>query len=455
MPMTIGKQSVFPAFVLALIWVFQPGLCSQEKTDGSQTEPKLRFPVGRDRSAGGSFPLTDEIATMISEAAGQLFLDDIAICIQVDPAADGFDSAPADARLFNPDEAAGYVEALVLTSARLNQTEVSKTIRDGHFSKTGDPHTKCILTKLSLSAYFLDLETGVRSDPFGLKVTESTRSRRESRSKAFDILEDRLITELKKIYWLSAEADAIGNDRLAIPFGTEHGVKKGFTFELVSPEEVLAAYGEEWINQPRTVGLMSVIEASEARSNLKLVRQWDIPLEGSWVVERFRPSQALELFYVPPITNRYFSLGINYHARPFHRLDFGIGGQFIRLTDSFDEDDYGVGFSGFGIWRCFETPTLNLAGKLAVNLDLPFKKDDIGSTVFTSVFSFAFGILAEMAVDKRFDLVVQAGYRLAISSDKWMYSEGDDTYPAVWDGEAPIVDHSGFVFSVGFHYLLF
>lgn len=453
--MTIGKRCTLAAFALALIWVFQTGLFAQEKTASGQTEPKLRFPVAPDKLADAPDPLTDEIANMISEVAGQLFLDDIVICIQDDPAADVTDVAPADVRFFNLDEASEYVEALVLTRTRLIQTEQSMSIRAGRIFKPKDLQTKSILTRLNLSAYFLDLETRTRSDPFVLEVTETASTPEESRSKAFDSLKDRLVAELKRIYWLSAEADSIANDRLTIPLGTEHGIKRGFAFELVVPERILMAYGEEWISQPKSVGLMSVIDTSKESSTLKLVRQWDVPFEGSWVVEHFSPSYALELYYVPPITNRFFSLGINYHARPFHSLDFGGGCQFIRLTDSFGEDDYGVGFSGFGIWRYVRTPTMNIGGRLSLNLDIPFRRDAVGLVVFTPLFSLTVGILAEMPVNKRFDIVTQAGYRLAISSNKWTYSEGDESYPAVWEAEAPVVDHSGLYFSVGLHYLLF
>jgi hypothetical protein len=98
---------------------------------------------------------------------------------------------------------------------------------------------------------------------------------------------------------------------------------------------------------------------------------------------------------------------------------------------------------------------MNIGGKLSVNLDIPFKKDDIGSTVFTPLFSFSVGILTEITVNKRLDFVAQVGYRLAIKSDRWTYSEADESYPAVWDGGAPVVDNSGVFFSLGFHYLIF
>jgi len=263
------------------------------------------------------------------------------------------------------------------------------------------------------------------------------------------------MTELKRIYWLSSDVDSIIDDKLTIPLGTDQGLKKGLIFDLVVPERIWASCNEESISQPKTVGFMSVIDTSSESSALKLFRQWDNLFEGSWVVEHFKPSYALELFCVPPITNRYFNLGINCHARPFQSLNFGGGCQFIRVTDSFGDDDYGVGFSGFGIWRCIDKPRMNIGGKLGANLDVPFKKDDIGSTVLAALFSFNVGILAEITINMRFDVVFNAGYRFAIKTDKWIYSEDDESYPAVWEDKAPFVDNSGLFFSLGFHYLLF
>jgi len=455
--MHINKLSQRLPFVFILTFLFQTGLFSQDKreTTNHPEETKLRFPIPQDKFEGESYSLEDDIANLISAVANQLFLDDIVICIQVDTTT-GISNMGSNVVLIpNWDELKQYVEALVVTHASLTQTESPKKINDGYFLNTNDPHSKYILTKLSLSAYFLDINTKENLGPFDLEIQESARTRKESRSRVLDSLKKRLLIELKRIYWLSSDVASIINDMLTIPLGTDQDIKKGLIFELVVPETIWTINDEDLIKPPKTVGLMSVVETASESSTLKLFRKWDYLFEGSWVVEHFRPSYALELSYVPPITSRYFNLGINWHARPFQNLDFGGGCQFIRVTDSFDNDDYGLGFSGFGIWRCIDKPGMNIGGKLGASLDIPFKKDDIGSTVFTALFSFNIGILAEITINKRFDLVVNSGYRLAIKSDKWTYSEGDDTYPAVWDGDAPVVDNSGLFFSLGFHYLLF
>jgi hypothetical protein len=443
--------------MLVLICQFQTGLFSQEKekTESNAMEPKLRLLVPRDKFRNETYPLEDEIAGLISEVAHQLFLDDLIICIQMEPTADVSDMPSSHIHILNWDELNGYSEALVLAGASLAQTEVSKNRGDGDIIKTDDQHSKYVLTTINLSGYFLDIETRGNLGPFDIEIRGSARTRKESRSKVLNSLNKRLIAELKRIYWLSSDADSILNNQLTIQWGTKQGIKRGFIFELVVPERIWTIYDEEEISQPKNVGLMRVIKTSTDSSTLKLFRKWDTLHERSWVVEHFEPSYALELFYVPPITNRYLCLGIDYHARPFHVLDFGGGCQFIRLTDSFGDDDYGVGFSGFGIWRWMEKPGLSIGTRLGANLDIPFKKDDVGSTVFTALLSFNVGILSEITITRRFDIVINAGYRFAIKSDKWTYSEDDESYPAVWEGAAPVVDNSGLYYSAGFHYLLF
>jgi hypothetical protein len=339
--------------MLVLICQFQTGLFSQEKekTESNAMEPKLRLLVPRDKFRNETYPLEDEIAGLISEVAHQLFLDDLIICIQMEPTADVSDMPSSHIHILNWDELNGYSEALVLAGASLAQTEVSKNRGDGDIIKTDDQHSKYVLTTINLSGYFLDIETRGNLGPFDIEIRGSARTRKESRSKVLNSLNKRLIAELKRIYWLSSDADSILNNQLTIQWGTKQGIKRGFIFELVVPERIWTIYDEEEISQPKNVGLMRVIKTSTDSSTLKLFRKWDTLHERSWVVEHFEPSYALELFYVPPITNRYLCLGIDYHARPFHVLDFGGGCQFIRLTDSFGDDDYGVGFSGFGIWR--------------------------------------------------------------------------------------------------------
>jgi hypothetical protein len=455
--MTIRKLGLLSLFLFILLCPFQTGLFSQEKekAENNLIEPKLRLPIPRDKSGNGTYSLEDEIAGLISEVAHQLFLDDIIICIQVDTTTDVSDMASSHVLLPDGEEIHGHSEALVLASTSLAQTALSKQLKAGDFVETDDRHSKHILTKLNLSGYFLDIETKSNIGPFGIEIMASASTPKESRIMVLNSLKKRMIIELKRIYWLSSDADSIINNRLAIQWGTEQGIKKGSIFELFVPERDWTAYAEKESGQPENVGLMRVIETTTENSTLRLFRQWDNLSEGSWVVEHFEPSYALELFYVPPLTNRYFCLGIDYLARPFHVLDFGGGCQFMRVTDSFGDDDYGVGFSGFGIWRWMDKPGLNIGTRFGANLDIPFKKDDIGSTVFTALFSFNVGILSEITITRRFDIVINAGYRLAIKSDRWTYSEADESYPAVWEGAAPVVDNSGMYYSAGFHYLLF
>jgi len=188
--MNINKLSQRLPFVFILAFLFQAELFSQDKieTKNDPVEPKLRLPIPRDKFESESYSLEDDIANLISEVANQLFLDDIIICIQVDTTTGISNMGLNIVLISNWDELNQYVEALVVTNASITQMELSRTLRDGHFFKTDDQHSKYILTELSLSAYFLDINTRENLGPFDLEIRESARTRKESRSRVLNSL---------------------------------------------------------------------------------------------------------------------------------------------------------------------------------------------------------------------------------------------------------------------------
>jgi len=129
--------------------------------------------------------------------------------------------------------------------------------------------------------------------------------------------------------------------------------------------------------------------------------------------------------------------------------------QIIKVTDSYDEDDYGCGFGGFGIWRFINTSKIDLGGKLGINLDIPFKKDDAGQTVHTLLFSSHIGMVGEFLISKKLDFSITAGYRFGLRNDNWQYTEDEEDIPAYWEQDAPEVKNSGLMVAIGFKYLLF
>ena len=89
------------------------------------------------------------------------------------------------------------------------------------------------------------------------------------------------------------------------------------------------------------------------------------------------------------------------------------------------------------------------------DLDLPFKKDDDGQTVTTSVFSSTLGISGSFMLSKKSDFEINLAYRLSIKSYNWTYTEDEANHYAFWYDGPPVVDISGFYFTVGYKYFLF
>jgi hypothetical protein len=140
---------------------------------------------------------------------------------------------------------------------------------------------------------------------------------------------------------------------------------------------------------------------------------------------------------------------------PAYRFDFGLGINIGQVTDSFNDNNFAFGLSGFGLWRFLNHSTFDLGANLGLDLDIPFRKDDDGRTVNTALFSTQLGIIGEIVLSKRSDLFLNVGYRFALKTSKWEYSEDDTTFPAYWENGVPEVDISGIILAVGYKYYLF
>ncbi|UCE05050.1 MAG: hypothetical protein JSW07_15705, partial [bacterium] len=278
---------------------------------------------------------------------------------------------------------------------------------------------------------------------------------KKSKAKAMKLLKRKAISKLKSIYWFSADIIKIKNGMIGLPFGTTSGIKKGMMFELVEPDRVWTYEDEEILVPGGSAGIATVVDTSADNSGLRILRQWRDHYIGSWAIEHPTSVFALGLNFVPPSTDAYTNLGIQLHVGPMHDFDWGFGMQIIRITDSFGDDDFGFGFGGFGIWRFLNTSKIDLGVKLGIDLDIPFRKDDDGQTVHSILFSGYMGVVGEFLLSKKFDFVISAGYCFSTKSDKWEYSDDEETFPAFWEKDAPEVNNSGFMLSVGFKYLLF
>ena len=451
------KSTLTKINIVILLLLSQTILNAQENVvnDSSNIEVNLRSPIPLNKSDNKFYSLEDETASIIIDVSDQLFLDEIIVCIQLDTIAIKLDNQEKYEIIKNLVKIKQYDEAIVIDQVIVDYEEILLEDHQNYFKKSNNITSENILSTLTFFSYLLNTKTGENLGSFDFELQEVAKNKEKSRLKVLNSFRKRIRTELKRFYWFSADVDSIKGENIIIPLGSKYGIKKGQIFEIVEPEREWTTDEEEWISQPKTVGFVSVIDTSKEGSTVKVLRKWDNFYEGSWVVEHFNPIFALELNCIPPVSNRYFNLGLLFHAKPLQKYDFGGGIQFIRVADSYGDDNYGFGFTGFGTWRFLNKPRLNFGGTTGANLDIPFKRDNYGTTVLTSLFSFNLGFLTEIAINKSIDFVINTGYRYAIDSDAWTYSEDDESYPAVWENDAPKVDNSGFMISFGFKYFLF
>jgi len=225
--------------------------------------------------------------------------------------------------------------------------------------------------------------------------------------------------ELKKIYWLSSDIESITNGKLKFPFGTNYGIEKGMLFELVEPERTWEDENGEYIVPGGCVGFASVVDTASDSSSLKIIRLWQNFYPGSWMVAFFDQIDGFELNFVAPSTDYYFNFGIHYHMNPMSDFDGGYGIQFIRVSDSYGEKNFGFGFDVFGTWRFFNTSRFNLGLKVGLNIDIPYKKDDNGELANTVLIYMPVEIIAEIPLSKKFDFIFSTGYRFAAKTSRW------------------------------------
>ena len=107
------------------------------------------------------------------------------------------------------------------------------------------------------------------------------------------------------------------------------------------------------------------------------------------------------------------------------------------------------------IRKLFTATALTVHAKIGIDLDLPFKKDDDDKTGTAPVFSGTLGISCSFMLIKKSDFELNLGYRLSTKSSSWTYSEDKAEYDAFWYGAPPVVDLSGFYFTVGYKYLMY
>ena len=447
----------------------QPGLIAQEN-DVTQLEPsakEMRLPIPVLKTDSSNyFSLADEVARILIRVIQELRLYDFIVGIEIDSTFYRNDEIIARAPVLSFADLQGYSDAIVIVAAEIFQQGVLPEGDENYFSlddeskiKNADEHEKNypnnIQTRLYLFAQIINIESGEAYHSLDLEIFHTGGSLKKSKQRALNLFKQRVMYELKGVYWLSSDIIETSDGKLGIPLGTSHQVKKGMVFDLIEPDQIWTVADEDSLVPGGIAGIAMVVDTSADSSGLRILRQWRDHYPGAWLVEHPEPVFGLGMHFYLPRTDSYTNLGVSFHLRPLHTLDYGFGMQLIRVTDSYGDDDYGFGFGGFSTWRFINSSKIDIGGKLDVDLEIPYRKDDNGETVYTALFSTQVGIVAELLFAGKFDFVIHAGYRFAVKTDYWEYSEEEETIPAYWENKAPEVDISGFTISVGFKYLLF
>jgi hypothetical protein len=380
---------------------------------------------------------------------------------------DEFGSLP-DSIILAIGEAADCDEALIIDLLSFSQIGVPppedeeeedrnflETIIDGLFSSDSEDYSDNIDTRLAVQFRNLDLYTGEEIDRFSIDVSHTGGTKPESEEAALEKFRDMVFNEVRMIYQLVSEVVAVDGMELDLRLGANLGLTGNTLFEIIEPDRINTEGEEEILYSGKPVGLACVENVSDSINHSHVIRQWGAIEPGYYAYEFNKRVQGFQLYFLPSFPGDYLYIGAQYHYSPLGSWDFGAGIHYLSVTDSYKENDNGFGFSAFGAAKLFTMTAMTIYAKTGINLDIPFKKDDELNTVTTAVLSGSLGVSANLMFTKKSDIEINLGYRLSTKSSSWTYSEQEEEYDAFWYDEPPVVDLSGFYFSVGYKFILF
>lgn len=319
-----------------------------------------------------------------------------------------------------------------------------------------------IQTTLSVQVKKIDIETGKSSGSF--TVTTGHTGGNKGRSRAVTILnfQRQTLTKIKQFYTLTSEVISVRDKEVLLFLGSKLGVERGTMFEIIKPDRLKIIRGKEFVIPGKRVGIVNVMDISKDANRSIILRNWRPIKEGYRALEYRKIPTAFELKYIHNSETTYSGLSLGFLFRP---IKPGFGGAILRLastTDSFNKNDFTLGFGGIGGWRFLRTSLLSFSGHVYLDLDIAFRDDDDNHNVTAFILSAAPHIEMEFLLSETRDLVLGAGYRFGGISNHWTYTvspEGDDdnsiTKNAVWNNSSPEVDISGLFFTIGIKFISF
>ena len=183
-----------------------------------------------------------------------------------------------------------------------------------------------------------------------------------------------------------------------------------------------------------------------------------------------RSIHGMQINFIPPLNNKYFSVGIEYRRDfifieedPIDKRKWGGGIRFSRFTDSRKDKDLGVALGSYVIQHIKNISSLSFLGKLGVDVDYVWRKDDEDRFVNALMLSVFPALNVEAMRSGNTAFVISAGYRFSILSEwqrpgKWVVTgsgETSETSPGMWHDEAPKININGFFLMIGLKLFIF
>ncbi|MCH8069868.1 MAG: hypothetical protein IID16_11465 [Candidatus Marinimicrobia bacterium] len=319
-----------------------------------------------------------------------------------------------------------------------------------------------IQTTLSVQVKKIDIETGKSSGSFTVITGHTGGNKGRSRAVTMLNFQRQTLTKIKQFYTLTSEVISVRGKEVLLFLGSNLGVEKGTMFEIIKPDRLKIIRGKKIVIPGKRIGIVDVMDASKDANRSIILRNWRPIKEGYRALEYRKIPTAFELKYIHNSETTYSGLSLGFLFRP---IKPGFGSAILRLastTDSFNNNDFTLGFGGTGGWRFLRTPLLSFSGLINIDLDIAFRDDDDNHNVTAFILSAAPHIEMEILMSETKDLVFGAGYRFGGISNHWTYTvnpEGDDgnsiTKNAVWIGSSPEIDISGLFFTMGIKFISF
>jgi len=199
-----------------------------------------------------------------------------------------------------------------------------------------------------------------------------------------------------------------------------------------------------------------VSSVSERSNFSQVLRQWAPIDTGFQAVEFASDIRGFVITGSAPIASNYTALGFQGNWSPIHALDWGGGFRVLRMKDSFEDSNWGIGFGAYGSWRFLNLYKFALKARADLDLDIFFREDDADDTVSLALPSTSIGLNAEILLSPKSDFIFYTGYRFFGSSNSWQRSSDEETdEDAFWIDKRPKMDVSGLFVKIGYRILIF